>query len=120
MMIAIVVVTGLFVGGYGWGRHAQRYPTTNDAYIGAHVVRIASEVDGRLSQLPVKAHTRVKQGQLLLALDPSSYEIAVNRAAANDTLAKRTRTAAQAAVASARAGITEQQAKYDQKGVGDK
>jgi membrane fusion protein, multidrug efflux system len=81
------VFSTLMIGGFRWWLHSQRYPATSDAYIGAHVVRIAPQVGAKMAELPVTDHARVTRGQLLLAIDPESYEIAVKRAEANVALA---------------------------------
>jgi membrane fusion protein, multidrug efflux system len=112
-MGALAIIVPLGFGGYAWWLHAQRYPTTSDAYIGTHVVRIASQVDGSVKELLVSDHARVQQGQLLLTLDSASFRIAVSRAQANELLAKQTRAAAQAAVEVARDRITEQESEHE-------
>jgi membrane fusion protein (multidrug efflux system) len=93
-LISIIVFSALVIGGYGWWLHSQRYPATSDAYIGAHVVRIAPQVGGKVAELPVTDHARVTMGQLLLVIDPESYEIAVKRAEANVALADQAHCAA--------------------------
>jgi membrane fusion protein (multidrug efflux system) len=55
------------------GRHTR----TDNAYVKALTVDIAPEVAGKIIALPVKTNDRVKQGDLLLAIDRSDYEIAV-------------------------------------------
>jgi membrane fusion protein (multidrug efflux system) len=93
-LISIIVFSALLIGGYVWWLHSQRYPATSDAYIGAHVVRIAPQVGGMVAELPVTDHARVTMGQLLLVIDPESYEIAVKRAEANVALADQAHCAA--------------------------
>ena len=51
-----------------------------------------------MADLPVTDHARVTMGQLLLVIDPESYEIAVKRAEANVALADQAQAGAQAAV----------------------
>jgi membrane fusion protein (multidrug efflux system) len=101
------------IGGYGWWLHSQRYPATSDAYIGAHVVRIAPQVGGMVAELPVTDHARVTMGQLLLVIDPESYGIAVKRAEANVTLANQAQGGAQAAVDAAQAEVSEREAEHN-------
>lgn len=64
-------------------------------------------------ELPVRDHDHVEKAQLLLVIDPRSYEIAVKRAEANLTLEKLQRAAAEADVSAARAQVTEREARYD-------
>jgi len=112
-LISIIVFSSLVIGGYGWWLHSQRYPATSDAYIGAHVVRIAPQAGGKVAELPVTDHARVTRGQLLLAIDPESYEIAVKRAEANVALADQAQAGAQAAVDAAQAEVSELEAEHN-------
>ena len=54
----------------------------------ARTVDIAFQVSGQLSELAVVAGDRVEKGDLLAALDPVDFELAVNRAQASFDLAK--------------------------------
>jgi membrane fusion protein (multidrug efflux system) len=112
-LISIIVFLALVIGGYGWWLHSQQYPATSDAYIGAHVVRIAPQVGGKVAELPVIDNARVVMGQLLLAIDPESYEIAVKRAEANVALADQAQAGAQAAVDAAQAEVSEREAEHN-------
>jgi membrane fusion protein (multidrug efflux system) len=113
--IAVAMVAGLALvaGGYAWWRHVQRFQRTSDAYVGAHVVRIAAQVGGEVKELPVKDHDHVEQGQLLLGLDAEPYKIALDRAAANVALAEQARAAADATVSATRARVKEREAARD-------
>ena len=112
-VIAIIVFSSLIAGGYVWWRHLQRYPATSDAYIGAHVVRIAPRIGGKVTELTVTDHAQVAKGQLLLLIDPEPYDIAVRRAEANVALADQGQAGAQAAVDAARAEVREREAGYE-------
>ena len=54
----------------------------------ARTVDIAFQVSGQLSDLTVDAGTRVEKGDLIAALDPVDFELAVDRAQASFDLAK--------------------------------
>jgi len=114
--LRLVVVTLTMVAlagtGYGWWRHAQRFPSTSDAYVGAHVVRIAPRVAGKVAELSVTDHVHVKKDQLLLSIDPQPYDIAVRQAEANLALARQAHAAAQASVGAARAQVSEHEAEH--------
>lgn len=60
----------------------ERYPRTDDAYVQARYISVASEVAGRLAVLKVSEGQAVEPGDLLLQIDPSSYELAVQEAQA--------------------------------------
>jgi len=76
------------------------------------VVRIAPQVGGKVVELPVTDDARVVMGQLLLVIDPESYEIAVKRAEANVTLTDQAQAGAQAAVDAAQAEVSEREAEH--------
>ncbi len=54
----------------------------------ARTVDIAFQVSGQLSDLAVDAGTRVEKGDLIAALDPVDFELALDRAQASFDLAK--------------------------------
>jgi membrane fusion protein (multidrug efflux system) len=66
-----------------------------------------------VAELPVIDNARVVMGQLLLAIDPESYEIAVKRAEANVALADQAQAGAQAAVDAAQAEVSEREAEHN-------
>lgn len=77
-----------------------RYASTDDAYIQAARVDISTNVSGRVAEVAVHDNQVVRQGQILLKLDPRSFLIAV--------------ADAQAQLASARIKIPSLQAVYRQ------
>jgi membrane fusion protein, multidrug efflux system len=58
----------------------NQHPRTDDASVRANFIEIAPEVSGRLAQLPVKDNAYVKQGELLLVIDPRDYDYALRQA----------------------------------------
>src|SRR5262249_1749451 len=57
-------------------------PWTRDATVRAYVVTMASEVAGRIVELPVADNKYVHKGDLLMVIDPTNYTIAVSQATA--------------------------------------
>ena len=57
-------------------------PSSSQAVIQAYVVRMASEVAGRVLEVGVTDNARVTAGQVLFRIDPQPYEIAVSEAEA--------------------------------------
>ncbi len=101
------------VGLYVFLQHEALYPSTSDAYITAHVVRIAPQISGRIIELPVKDHQAVEQGQLLLKINPQPYLIAVQRAQAELALAQQQAMAAGAGMQATGAKIKLRRAQLD-------
>ena len=58
------------------------YESTDDAFIEAHVTPIAPQVAGRVQQLFVRDNQEVKAGEVLLQIDPSDYQAALDQAQA--------------------------------------
>jgi multidrug resistance efflux pump len=63
-------------------------PWTRDGTVRAYVVTMAPEVAGRIAELPVADNQFVHKGDLLMAIDPIDYTIAVARAEAAITQAR--------------------------------
>ncbi|WP_369935545.1 biotin/lipoyl-binding protein [Xanthomonas tesorieronis] len=90
-VFAIAVCAALSI----WHRYEQR-PWTRDGRVRADVVRVASDMGGLVTQVPVHDNQRVHAGQLLLVLDQprlaaalEKAEAAVNSAQAALDLARR-------------------------------
>lgn len=110
----LLIALALAIGGvYALWRHQRLYPSTTDAYLGAHVVRIEPRVGGQVVKLPVHDHQHVIEGALLLAIDDRPYRIAVQQAQAELALAQQRQLTADAAMAAAAAAIEQQQAQLD-------
>jgi membrane fusion protein (multidrug efflux system) len=74
-----------------------RYQGTDNAYIQAHMVSIGPEISGRVVGVPVHENEPVKQGDVLLQIDPEPLKIAVAGAEANLESARNNITAQKAA-----------------------
>jgi multidrug resistance efflux pump len=64
-------------------RHSERYPATDDAYVQANVVGMVARVSGPIVELPITDNQWVRAGDLLFAVDPRPYHVAVDKARAN-------------------------------------
>jgi multidrug resistance efflux pump len=76
---AVAVATVL--GKAMWGRYVDT-PWTRDGTVRADVVTMATEVAGRIVELRVTDNQYVHKGELMLVIDPTDYQIAVNRGTA--------------------------------------
>lgn len=78
----ILVGLGLtiLVAGYLAWRYGEAHPSTDDAYLGANVVRIGSQLTAPVSVVHVQSYQKVTRGQPLFELDPAPYQLAVERA----------------------------------------
>jgi membrane fusion protein (multidrug efflux system) len=83
----VVLIAGLAVGAY-YLRFVAPYESTDDAFIEAHVTPVAPQVAGRVVRLLVDDNQEVKQGALLLEIDPNDYQARLDRAQADLAAAK--------------------------------
>ena len=75
-------------------RHAELYPSTDNAYTGANIVRVASQVSGPRAHL-CRDDDKVAAGDPLFDIDPSLYDAALRNARAQfDAAASAAGTAA--------------------------
>jgi membrane fusion protein, multidrug efflux system len=77
VIVAIAVVALAFVV---W--RLDHAPETDDAYVYADSINVVPEVSGRIVDLPVSDNQLVRQGDLLLRIDPRPYEDALAQARA--------------------------------------
>src|SRR5205814_7070389 len=72
---ALLIAIGL----YFWST-SGRTVSTDNAQVNAHVVAVAPEVTGRVTDVFVVENQHVKKGDLLLRLDQTPYRIALMQA----------------------------------------
>lgn len=82
-------------GGWAW-LAGGRYVTTDNAYLKADVVGVASRVAGQVTTVPARTNAKVAVGDLLFALDRAPLEVALAHA--------------EAALSAARTGVEGQRA----------
>lgn len=103
----VIVVAALAIGGYAYWRHSEYYPSTDDAYVGAHTINVAPRVSGLVTKVLVHDHQQVRQGHVLYLIDPTTYQLSVDSAMAQLALAKQHVGALRAAVSAAHADVTQ-------------
>jgi membrane fusion protein (multidrug efflux system) len=80
--LLIVVPILLAVIGAAYYLADEPYVSTDDAFVRAAKESVNARVAGQVVEIAVKDNQRVKRGQLLFQIDPESYRIAVDQAAA--------------------------------------
>ena len=104
--IALVVIAIVFV----WYVVADRLaPWTDQARVQAYVVPIVPQVAGRVIEVNVSKDQEVQRGDVLLKIDPSDYQLAVDNAETNLELAGQDIGAGTASVSTAQAKVVEAQ-----------
>lgn len=106
-VIVIPVVGVIVVAAVLYYLDARQYESTDDAFVDAHIVRIAPKVAGTLKAVADIDNRHVQPGQLLAVIEPSGPEAQVAEAEAN---AKQ----AEAQFEQARAQVVASQATHDQ------
>jgi membrane fusion protein (multidrug efflux system) len=96
--IALVVVVVLAAVGYAVWRYYSVRETTDDAQVDGHIDPISSRVAGTVKSVAVDDNQYVEAGTVLVQLDPTDFQVAVDRARAE--LAD-----AQASLVAARQGV---------------
>jgi len=71
--VALLLFLGLAAGGY-YLRYVAPYESTDDAFIEAHVTTVAPQVPGRVLRVLVQDNQAVKQGDVLVEIDPREYD----------------------------------------------
>lgn len=81
---AITLITVLLALVGAWLLYERYYsrPWTRDGQVRANIVGIAPRVAGPIIEIPIKDNQPVKKGDLLFAIDPATFQAAVDMAAA--------------------------------------
>lgn len=88
----IVVLIALVIFIYD----ASIHESTDDAYTTGHIHNISSRVTGTVLEVRVDDNQMVHQGDVLVVLDPTDYQVQVDQARADDQKAKADRARSQA------------------------
>ena len=81
--VAIIVAILLVVGGGVYYFLTRGNVSTDDAYIDGHIFSVTPRVAGYVISVDVDDNQEVKEGDPLLSLDPTEYEVALAEARAN-------------------------------------
>ena len=76
--VIILVIVGIFL----W-RYFTSYESTDDAQIDGHVNSISTRISGHVVKLNVQDNQLVQAGTVLVEIDPTDYQVAVERAQAD-------------------------------------
>jgi membrane fusion protein, multidrug efflux system len=98
----IALVVALLVAWYFWlGR-----VSTDDAQVDAHITAVASQVSGYVVALPINDNVDVKQGDVLVQIDPREYKAELDQAKAALDLAETEAKSAELQIGLTRATTT--------------
>ena len=80
--LALLVVVGIGAYGSHWWMVGRFVQSTGDAYVGGNVTPLAPHIDAFVEAIPVDDNQLVRQGQVLIRLDPRDYTAARDHAQA--------------------------------------
>lgn len=106
-LILIALAAGVSIAWF-----AGRSRSTENAYINADVVNVASLVGGRVVAVHVRDNQHVHKGDALFDVDPQPLAIALERAQADLALARQTARQDGAEVAAARAQVEQAESDF--------
>src|SRR5208337_4568998 len=107
LAVAIIVVAAVAaIPGFHYYRYIESHVSTDDAYVDGTVALVSSRIAGSVTNVYVEDNWTVKEGQLLLTLDPSDNEVRVEQAQAQLDRAKQSVDELYAGVDAARSGVT--------------
>jgi membrane fusion protein (multidrug efflux system) len=113
LVLAALLAIGLIFG-VPWYLHARNFESTDDAFIEGHVIRIDPKVAAYVTAVHFDDNYQVKQGDLLLELDPRDFDLALNRAQTQLAQSQAEVLKAQAGVEQAQAQLAQAQAQVEQ------
>ena len=111
--VGTLIVLTLIVGSLVWYFAADRLtPYTSQARVQAFVVPVAAQVSGTVLKVHVKNNDTVEQGQALFDIDPSQYQIALQKSRSDYESVRRSINASVAAVEAAKASLQAAEANH--------
>jgi membrane fusion protein (multidrug efflux system) len=108
--IVIAVVAVIAIAGVFYYLDARQYESTDDAFVDAHIVRIAPNVAGTLIQVADIDNRHVEPGRLLAVIQPNGPEASLAEAQANVTQAEAQTEQSRAQVVAAQAAVAKAEA----------
>ncbi|MCA0906823.1 HlyD family secretion protein [Ruegeria marisrubri] len=108
-----LILAAIAVGLVLFWRHEERYPSTQDAYLGANIIYVAAQVTGQVDDVHVIENQPVKDGDLLFTIDDTQFKASVDAAKANLDSAIQQAKSYSTQIAAAEASVDSAQSAYD-------
>ena len=102
LIVGIGVLLVVAISGLLWWLNARNYESTDDAFIDTHIVRLAPQAAGRVTEVQVADNQLVQAGQSVLVIDSADVDARVAQAKA-----QKAQAGAQADNAAAQIAIDE-------------
>jgi membrane fusion protein (multidrug efflux system) len=112
--IGAILLAAVLGGGYLYLDYAQRFQSTDDAFIAARQFSLAPKVSGYLTAVPVTDNEHVAAGDVIARIDDRDYRIALEQAEAQVAAAQASIENIDAQLNVQQAQISANQAQVDQ------
>src|SRR6266403_399143 len=112
--IGAILLASVLGGGYLYLDYAERFQSTDDAFIAARQFSLAPKVSGYLTAVPVTDNEHVAAGDVIARIDDRDYRIALEQAEAQVAAAQASIENIDAQVNVQQAQISANQAQVDQ------
>ncbi len=106
LVVVIIVIAAATIPAYHYYRYLESHVTTDDAYVDGTVALVSSRVAGTVTNVYVEDNWTVKEGQLLLTLDPRDFDVRVDQAQAQLERARQSVDELYAGVQAAKSGVS--------------
>jgi membrane fusion protein (multidrug efflux system) len=93
--------------------HASRFESTDDAFVEGRVIPISPQVPARVLAVNADDNVLVHKGDVLVELDPTDYQVALEQAKASESAMQGKLEQAKSQVTSAKAAVQEAQAEVN-------
>jgi membrane fusion protein (multidrug efflux system) len=113
LMIGVVVLVILGVVGFFFWLDSRNFQDTDDAYIDGHVVPITPQISAIVAAIHIDDNQLVHKGDLLVELDPTDYQVALQQAQGSQASSSGKLEQAKASVEAAKSAVVEAQAEVD-------
>ena len=106
LVVVIIAVAAAAIPGFHYYRYLESHVSTDDAYVDGTVALVSSRVAGTVTNVYVEDNWTVKEGQLLLTLDPRDFDVKVEQAQAQLERARQSVDELYAGVEAAQSGVS--------------
>ena len=79
-IVGISILILIIIGVLYFVIDAMKYQSTDDAYVETTTVSIAPKVSGHISEVYIKDNQPINEGDVIAKIDPTDYEIALDKA----------------------------------------
>ena len=79
LMLIVLISAGVY---FGWRHYFAGHESTDNAQVDGHIHPVAARIFGQITAINVQDNALVKEGTLLVEIDPKDYLVALDRAKA--------------------------------------